>query len=694
MESFIKAIIEFLKKLFGGNTTRNTTNNKNEHSDKDKTNTDENRSLDDKPIVNSNSKKLYALIVGIDEYQHVGKLGQAVSDANKVHKYLEKWCETQGVKYELAFLYDKNATREHILKYFKSHLGQATENDVALFYYSGHGSQEPIGEAFSDVEFDNNIETIVAVDSRGNGVPDIADKELRYLIHQVAEKNPHIVTIFDCCNSGGNTRDTEKVVRQQGSGESRDWNKFIFSEKYSTEADFLAAGGTNEALPEGEHIQISACQNIEFAYETSSRGGVFTNYLLSSLEQLGGGISYYALRNRIRYTINKRVYPQTPQIYVSGNELKKFEPFLQGNYKKVLRNTTVVYKTQNHRWSVDLGAIHGLPNDIPKDHYTVDILDAKGNKIADASIEKVKFGHSLLWIENGEDLLDEKQVYSGKIANVLVTTTNFHIAVDDKNIEQDIVNHFKTKEVEGVKWVDDESQAQYVIRNVNKHIIFTYPNDNRRLVQSIEYDVTEAESQKNVVLNTLIEVCNRIVKWEFVHQIAPPSSSQKNPIDFRIFHNEGMARVVDNVAELEYEEKEIDGEMQWTGSINLKLINSEHKDLYFAIILMSQQFGVITHALGEQMVLIGGKESQEIPLDFVFSNYIKKDKWEYSTTWLKVLAAPEEADISLLAQEELEEPYSTRGSKGLTLSAKSRTARERDQWYVDMIEVRLKNPYL
>jgi hypothetical protein len=66
-------------------------------------------------------------------------------------------------------------------------------------------------------EPDNKLEGIVCYDSiteEESGTL-LADKELRYLIHQIATKNeqgeakagsPHIVTIFDCCHSGENTR--------------------------------------------------------------------------------------------------------------------------------------------------------------------------------------------------------------------------------------------------------------------------------------------------------------------------------------------------------------------------------------------------------------------------------------------------------------------------------------------------------
>ena len=101
---------------------------------------------------------------------------------------------------------------------FRSHLGQAGAGDVALFSYSGHGSEEPAPPEFAELEASGRIQTLVPVDvgRRRDGplVRPIADKELAVLIAEVAARGPHVVVLLDCCHSGSGTRDAAATPRQ------------------------------------------------------------------------------------------------------------------------------------------------------------------------------------------------------------------------------------------------------------------------------------------------------------------------------------------------------------------------------------------------------------------------------------------------------------------------------------------------
>ncbi len=77
---------------------------------------------------------------------------------------------------------------------------------MALFYYSGHGSQESPPPEFWHIEPDHLDETLVCYDSRNDGNWDLADKELAVLIAEVAARSPHLLCVLDCCHSGSGTR--------------------------------------------------------------------------------------------------------------------------------------------------------------------------------------------------------------------------------------------------------------------------------------------------------------------------------------------------------------------------------------------------------------------------------------------------------------------------------------------------------
>ena len=189
------------------------------------------------------TKKIYALLVGIDNYdprsRGVSSLKGCLNDIESIETYLRKRIATEG-KWQLVEtsevpwkLTNELATRQAIINGFQQHLCNADSEDVVLFYYAGHGSYESAPEAFWADKPDRKIETLVCYDSRTEGGQDLADKELNYLIEQVAEKNPHILIILDCCHSGTATRNPEVTERQtSANGRVRDLKDFIFPQEW------------------------------------------------------------------------------------------------------------------------------------------------------------------------------------------------------------------------------------------------------------------------------------------------------------------------------------------------------------------------------------------------------------------------------------------------------------------------------
>jgi formylglycine-generating enzyme required for sulfatase activity len=89
--------------------------------------------------------KLYALVVGIDEYQHgdLGKLKHAENDAKVLAS------ELQGLGYEVTLLTGDKATKATIEKQLRTVASGAKKDDLVLVALSGHGMQfEGRDEAF------------------------------------------------------------------------------------------------------------------------------------------------------------------------------------------------------------------------------------------------------------------------------------------------------------------------------------------------------------------------------------------------------------------------------------------------------------------------------------------------------------------------------------------------------------------
>src|SRR5262245_50624968 len=113
---------------------------------------------------------VYALLVGINDYPApVNPLRGCVNDVKRMLTFLQQ--HTQHGEFTLAPLLltsgdqentaEITPTRQAVINGFRTHLRQACHNDVALFYYSGHGSQAPSPPEFWHLEPDRLDETLV-----------------------------------------------------------------------------------------------------------------------------------------------------------------------------------------------------------------------------------------------------------------------------------------------------------------------------------------------------------------------------------------------------------------------------------------------------------------------------------------------------------------------------------------------------
>ncbi len=295
------------------------------------------------------TRNIYALLVGIDNYpKGVNALKGCINDVDAVEKYLQERVATEGFQLHLRTLKDSEAKRKAIIDAFREHLCQAGSNDVALFYYSGHGSQEQTPPEFWHLEPDKWDETLVCYDSRQPDGWDLADKELAKLIDEVAKKNPHITIILDCCHSGSGTRDPlqETAVRRVPPDKRpRPIDTFIFSPAEVQE--LTASSVSRDGKPispddkpsgwnfaRGRHILLAACRDSEEASEyddrkNGQRRGAFCYFLIETLKQAKGSLTYRDLFKRTNASVRNNIAKQSPQLETTHlGDLD--QPFLGG----------------------------------------------------------------------------------------------------------------------------------------------------------------------------------------------------------------------------------------------------------------------------------------------------------------------------------------------------------------------------
>ncbi|QWR77201.1 caspase family protein [Candidatus Magnetomonas plexicatena] len=85
---------------------------------------------------------LYILAVGIDNYTIYPQLSYSVEDADKFVKVMEKQEGKLYKKVEVNLILDKDATRDRIKSGLKWIKEEATNKDVSILMFSGHGSND------------------------------------------------------------------------------------------------------------------------------------------------------------------------------------------------------------------------------------------------------------------------------------------------------------------------------------------------------------------------------------------------------------------------------------------------------------------------------------------------------------------------------------------------------------------------
>lgn len=266
--------------------------------------------------------KLYALLVGINEYkaEFISNLAACVPDVQRIEKLLSN--RFQKGNYDIQTLTNARATKAAIIEQFENHLCKATEEDFALFYYSGHGGTERTPDEFRPYNPSSQIETIICYDSRTDDIWDLADKEMAKLLAKVNEKKPNIIVIMDCCHSGSGTRGKED---RQFKTRRVDMRK----DKRPIETFYGYSDTNNFEPPISDHILLSACQNDELAREAwlaSGFCGIFT-YCLTTVLEDKPHINYVDLFLEAASVLEKEKLVQNPQYQTVGT-VDPFNGFL------------------------------------------------------------------------------------------------------------------------------------------------------------------------------------------------------------------------------------------------------------------------------------------------------------------------------------------------------------------------------
>jgi hypothetical protein len=299
--------------------------------------------------------KIYALLVGIDSFQSpdVGDLQGCVNDIRLAERVLRDRFDVVVKK-----LCDERATRQAIIDHFRGHLGAAGPGDIALFWFSGHGSTGPLPAEIWYAESAGACQTTVCHDSRASAA-DLYDKELAVLAREVVAGGAQLVTIMDSCHSRSAVRGPEATGLPPRIA------------PHLTEPPALrdllpelaeAIGDPSRPVPGAQlsgHVALSACDEYEVAneaYFADGVHGVFSEALGNALTMLGPGATYRKVLSDARCRVEGRFRRQRPGWEALGDLADR--EFLGGALRP--RPAQITLRHPREAWEIDAGAVHGI----------------------------------------------------------------------------------------------------------------------------------------------------------------------------------------------------------------------------------------------------------------------------------------------------------------------------------------------
>ncbi|GAB3906996.1 hypothetical protein GCM10028803_40280 [Larkinella knui] len=619
--------------------------------------------------------KLYALVVGINEYRAdlllqgqvtFPALGGCVADALKVRRYLKN---DTAFDPHILLLQDSEANKASVVHAFQEHLGQAKEGDVALFYFSGHGTQEWADTTVWKHETDGRLECIAChYDEQTVDEFLLSDKELRYLIHGLAAKKPHIVTIFDCCHSGDNTRNgtmVQTVFKQDAPKEKRipfafkkrPWNHFVFGQQMS--ADEVRQQGDAVALPEGTHIQLSACESDESAMEVGGEG-VFTKTLLTVLRASAGDLSYYTLRSRVRQYL-RNVFEQKPRIYVANSDDALLHTtFLNRPGQRGQSAIGEVTFNQKTGWQLSLGAIHGITTETK----TITVFDPDDATTKfQAKVSAIRVDSTQLLFDSSANL-NQNAVFQAEIDGLM--TLPLPITVISKGALPEAQAELLTRisETGGGQIVmeDDETRAKYVVHDQDGRYYITYPNDPHRPLTSV------IETASSTAISELVGQLRHIARWEFMNSLTNAGTNRLPgkplTVEFARLDTSGNPIPItpeDETIPIDYEQQ---ANGRWKSNIQVKITNpaSNQRPLYCAALYLSSTFESFTGFLNPKAYLLEPGNSVLLGIngrDFLpasMPDALRAYNWPSRLEHIKLIVSTDEFDPQALTLATLPDP--------------------------------------
>lgn len=610
--------------------------------------------------------KLFALLIGINEYSRdslspIRSLQACLNDVAHIKAFLRaNYSDLIKSEEQILELTDANATRQNVINGFKNHLTQASENDIALVFYSGHGSYGITAPEFQKSTTDKQEQTWVLHDSRVANSYDLADKEIALLLEEVGHNRPHIVVIADSCHSGSVTREIEEFKQFQprftsGTNEPRPLETYL---------DGAYTQRINLTIPSTDHLLLAACERTERAWEADGEGQ-FTKTLLSILNKNGGQIWYSDLFVQARAVIKNALENQTPQFEPIGN-FNTRQGFLG---RTVTQGSASRYRVhfKEGKWTIDLGVGMGIDANFSDKEVEVNLFDtvSVGNLVGKATLETLNVTNSRLRIREGN--LDKTAVYWGEPINLSIVPFFFYA---DKTAFDLLQKSFSDIVESGIHLSQDPAPCRFKITLDNNNFLI-YDLKTNVMVQGVEQ--TSSES-----ITTLIEVLQDLARW---HRLLELKNSKSDIADAQVGFTIDVTQdgevysYTDSTVTVAYEGDEIPFKAIFT--------NQTKQKLYTSLVYQSHNYGIRVIYNDTQPV------EPNKPLVVADNTFVLDDENDEEIDTFKLILSTEFIDSSLFSQPEMQlGKIRKAASKGLG-SLRGVSERVKSDWQTKTITIRV-----
>ena len=156
-------------------------------------------------LSNPDGGEVRALVIGIDDYQHVRKLKGATADAHDIDSSLR----TMGVRDVTALINDR-AERSNVLREISALVERTRTNDIVFLSIAGHGAQEPERIKGSQPDGMEDVFLLPGFEATPTGSQQrVLGSEFNHFIRQFELRGAKVIFVADTCHGGGMVRDID-----------------------------------------------------------------------------------------------------------------------------------------------------------------------------------------------------------------------------------------------------------------------------------------------------------------------------------------------------------------------------------------------------------------------------------------------------------------------------------------------------